>query len=248
VQSHWYESFFQGLSVEMWEAVTTPEMTLTEVNFFERVLALQQGAQILDIPCGGGRHAIELARRGHRMTAFDISAEFLAIARGNAAAAGIAVDFRQGDMKYPPEGPFDAAYCYGNSYGYLTHADTLGFLSGMARALRPGARFLLETGTAAETILSTFQPLGEYTFGGIHMRTERAYRFRDSVIESVYTFSREGVEESHALEQAVYTTGEICRMLHAAGFSVVELYSGTDGASMQLGVSRRLLIVAERSH
>lgn len=248
MQSHWYESFFQGLSVEMWEAVTTPQMTLAEVDFFERALALQPGARILDIPCGGGRHAIELARRGYRMAALDISAEFLAIARSNAASAGIAVDFRQGDMKHPPEGPFDAAYCYGNSFGYLTHHDTVAFLSAMGRALRPGARFLLETGTAAETILPAFQPLGEYTFGGIRMRTERSYRFRDSVIESVYTFSRDGLEESHALEQAVYTSGEIGRMLHAAGFSILDLYSGTDGASMQLGVSKRLLIVAERSH
>lgn len=247
MQSHWYESFFQGLSVEMWEAVTTPEMTLAEVNFFERVLSVEPGARILDIPCGGGRHAIEFARRGYRMTGFDISAQFLEIARANAAAAGVSIDFHQGNMKHPPDGPFDAAYCYGNSFGYLTHEDTVAFLAGMARALRPGARFLLETGTAAETILPTFQPLSEYTFGGIRMRTERAYRFRDSVIESVYTFSRDGLEESHRLEQAVYTTGEICRMLQAAGFSVVHLYAGTDETPIQLGASRRLLLVAERS-
>ncbi|MFN7938378.1 MAG: methyltransferase domain-containing protein [Bryobacteraceae bacterium] len=244
---HWYESFFQGLSVELWDAVTTPEMTLTEVNFFEQALIPSPDARILDVPCGGGRHAIELARRGYRMTGLDISTGFLAIARRNAAAAGVEVQWIQGNMLSLPQGPFDAAYCYGNSFGYLTHRDTLQFLAGMGQCVRPGGRFLLETGTAAETILPTLQPFGEYTVGGIKMETRRKYRFRDSVIESVYTFSRDGQVESHNLEQAVYTTGEICRMLEAAGFSVAALYSGTDGAGMELGNSRRLLVVAERT-
>lgn len=247
MQSHWYESFFQGLSVELWESVTTPEMTFTEVNFFEKSLALAPGASILDIPCGGGRHSIELARRGYRVVGFDISKEFLAIARRDAAAAGVAVEWHEGDMKRPPDGPFDAVYCYGNSFGYLTHGDTVAFLAAVGRCVRPGGRFLLETGTAAETILSTFEPRSEYTIGNIRMETERKYRFRDGVIESVYTFSRDGVVESHGLEQAVYTSGEICRMLEAAGFEIVGLYSGTDGAEMALGTSKRLLVVAERT-
>ncbi|MBL8179929.1 MAG: class I SAM-dependent methyltransferase [Bryobacterales bacterium] len=221
-------------------------MTLAEVDFFENVLAPAPGAHILDIPCGGGRHSIELARRGYRMTGFDISAQFLAIARRNAQAAGVPVEFRRGDMVQPPDGPFDAAFCYGNSFGYLTHNDTRTFLSGVGRSLRAGARFLLETGTAAETILPTFQPESEFNFGGIRMQTTRNYRFRDSTIESVYRFSRDGMEESHRLEQAVYTTGEICRMLQGAGFAVVQLHSGTDGSPMRMGASRRLLIAAEK--
>lgn len=247
MQSNWYESFFQGLSVEMWEAVTTPEMTLAEVNFFERVLALSPGARLLDIPCGGGRHSIEFARRGHIVTGFDISTEFLAIARANAVTSAVTVDFQQGNMIQPPQGPFDAALCFGNSFGYLTHPDTLRFLAGLARALRPGGRFLLDTGTAAEAILPFFQQFSEFTYGGITTKTERNYRFSDSVIESIYTFSRGGVIESHHLEQAVYTTGEICRMLTAAGFTIVSLYAGADGSSLQLGYSKRLLVVAERT-
>ncbi|MBS1830290.1 MAG: class I SAM-dependent methyltransferase [Acidobacteria bacterium] len=247
MQSHWYESFFQGLSVELWEAVTTPEMTLTEVNFFEQALTPSAGARILDIPCGGGRHAIEFARRGYRMTGLDISSEFLAIAEQNAASEGLHVQWIQGNMLSPPAGPFDAAYCYGNSFGYLPHRDTVAFLSGIGRCVRPGGRFLLETGTAAETILPTLQPYGDYTVQGIRMETRRDYRFEDSMIQSVYTFTRGGQVESHQLEQAVYTTGEICRMLGAAGFSIAALYSGTDGAPLKLGTSRRLLVVAERT-
>ena len=91
MHSHWYESFFQGLSVEMWEAVTTPEMTLAEVNFFERALSVPPGAHILDIPCGGGRHAIEFARRvlPHSVRpTFDETEQFCKAAAANAAAAG----------------------------------------------------------------------------------------------------------------------------------------------------------------
>lgn len=47
--------------------------TLYEVDFLLEELQLSPGARILDIGCGTGRHSIELAKRGYRMTGLDRS-------------------------------------------------------------------------------------------------------------------------------------------------------------------------------
>lgn len=55
------------------------------------------------MPCGSGRHSVELARRGHRVTGVDLSAE--AIGHARRAAAGLDVEFVHADMReIPPAG------------------------------------------------------------------------------------------------------------------------------------------------
>ena len=77
MQPEWFETFFQGVAVEFWNRAMPPALTLMEVDFLEKALAPPPGASLLDIPCGSGRHSVELARRGYRMTGIDLSADFL---------------------------------------------------------------------------------------------------------------------------------------------------------------------------
>jgi 2-polyprenyl-3-methyl-5-hydroxy-6-metoxy-1,4-benzoquinol methylase len=117
----WFETFFQGVAVEFWNRVVPPAVTLAEVEFLERTLEPSPGARLLDIPCGNGRHSVELARRGYRMTSVDLSTDFLTVARSQAQHAQVEIDLRPGDMpnlELPAAG-FDGAFCFGNSFPYL---------------------------------------------------------------------------------------------------------------------------------
>src|SRR5262249_61918754 len=71
---------------------------------------LPDGADVLEVAPGPGYLAIEMARRGHfRVIGLDISRTMVEIARENAAAAGVAVDFSRGDataMQFA-DGSFD---------------------------------------------------------------------------------------------------------------------------------------------
>ena len=124
------------------------------------------------MPCGNGRHSIELARRGYRVTGIDLSDEFLAAAR-----AELDADWRKGDMRALEleASAFDGAFCFGNSFGYLDHAGVAAFLSALAGALKPGAKLVIETGMTAESILPTMVQKRWHRLGDLMILSENRY-------------------------------------------------------------------------
>ena len=70
---NWFETFFEGLALDMWRGACTPEQTAREADFLTDRLELQPGMTVLDVPCGNGRHTIELAQRhGERLRFADL--------------------------------------------------------------------------------------------------------------------------------------------------------------------------------
>lgn len=75
---------------------------------------LPEGASVLEVAPGPGYFAVEMARFGHvKVTALDVSRTFVDIAQRNARAAGVAVDFRVGDVAAMPfaADSFDLVVC-----------------------------------------------------------------------------------------------------------------------------------------
>ena len=71
-------------------------------------VSLRQGARVLDLACGRGRHALELARQGFSVEAWDRNAEALAELEAQARTEELAISTREVDCEVPPRaGPFD---------------------------------------------------------------------------------------------------------------------------------------------
>src|SRR5258708_22021104 len=77
------------------------ERTPVEIDQLEALLALRPPLRILDLPCGQGRHAIELARRGYDVTGVDLSPFLLKIAEERAWADGLRARWLTGDIRQP---------------------------------------------------------------------------------------------------------------------------------------------------
>ena len=95
------------------------------------------GGRVLEVAPGPGYLAVELARRGLVTSGIDISRSFVRIANDNARAAGVAVDFRQGNasaLPYP-DGSFDFVVCRA---AFKNFTDPLGALDETYRVLVPG--------------------------------------------------------------------------------------------------------------
>jgi len=247
LQPEWFETFFQGVAVEFWNRAMPPALTLMEVDFLEKALAPPSGASLLDIPCGSGRHSVELARRGYRMTGVDFSADFLKAARSRATEADVQVDLDHGDMRDPSlaSDAFDGAFCFGNSIPYLDRPGVTAFLAALSRAIRPGGRLVIDTGCAAESILPTLLPQRWHRFDDIIVLSKASYIASASRLDIDYTFIQDGKIETRHASSYVFTVAELTRMLADARFEVVSLNGGFAGERYELG-SPRLVLTAQR--
>ncbi len=244
---NWWETFFTGLIVDFWRRVMPPEATRAEAGFFEKLLGVRPGARLLDVPCGDGRLALELARRGYRLTGVDISEDFLGAAREGAVSLDLEVEWRRSDMRdLPWREDFDGAFCGGSSFGYLGDAGDREFVEAVARALKPGARFVIDAVKAAEAILPQFRDRYEMEAGDIRFAAENRYVPETGWVENRYTVSRGDQTEVRLARHRVYTCREIASILERAGFARIELFGSLSGEPFRLG-SSRLIVLAERS-
>lgn len=86
-----WRAFFDAHATAYEDNVFTKN-TIPEVDFLLEELSMQPGGSVLDVGCGTGRHAIELARRGYRVTGLDLSTGMLAWAAEAARRAGVSVE------------------------------------------------------------------------------------------------------------------------------------------------------------
>lgn len=110
---------------------------------------LRPGARVLDLACGGGRHAAWLAARGHQVLAVDRDAD--AIAGLPAEVTARVADLEQGDWPLAGEAPFDAIVVT----NYLHRP----LWPHLAAALAPGGCWIYETFAAGnETVGKPSRP------------------------------------------------------------------------------------------
>jgi SAM-dependent methyltransferase len=246
IPSDWWRTFFAGSAVEMWLSATPPEMTAGEVDFLDRILQLHPGSRVLDVPCGGGRHAVELATRGRSVTAVDLSPEFLAAARRLAAQRNVTVDFHEREMRdLPSTHEFDAAYCLGNSFGYLDDAGNADFLRAVARTMKPGGRFALDSGYIAECLFPNFTERRWMQIGDILFLSHGQYDPPTGRLNTEYRFLKNGRGEPQQISARIYTYSELVRLLTNAGFDGIQAWSSLSQEPFRLG-SPRLLVGATK--
>jgi len=203
----------------MWLQAVRPDATDREAERLARLLAVPAGAEVLDVPCGGGRIALALAGRGYRMTGVDWSAEFL----GHAQAADAAGDVRweRRDMRdLPWRARFDGAACVGNSFGYLDDPGNVAFLQAVRAALKPGARFVLETPMVLENVLGHIQQRPWWKAGDVYLLIENRYDHASSRLEIEYTFVSNGAVAVRRGSHRAYSYRELVQLMIETGFEV----------------------------
>jgi SAM-dependent methyltransferase len=226
----------------------TPQATQAEAEFVIDAMGLTPGAQVLDVGCGYGRHAMELAARGFHVVGLDISTPLLIRGGEEAHRRGLQINFVRGDMRELDfEAQFDGAYCLFSTFGYFDDEMNKKAIANIARALKPGGRVLLEI--LNRDYLITDLPTRVWWEGdGCVVLEEVELNYFSSRIQ----VNRSVVfDDGRQLEQEIsvraYSLHEVGKLMHAAGFRVLEVSGGYHTRSRFFGnQSRHIIVLAER--
>jgi len=240
VPTDWWASFFHGIAVDLWLQAIPPEHTEREATLIANALQVPAGSELLDVPCGGGRLSLALAARGYRMTGVDLSPEFLAHA--GAADRSAAIEWEHRDMRdLPWTERFDGAFCFGNSFGYLDDEGDAAFMRAVAMALKPGARFVLQTPMVLESLLATIHDRTWFDVGGMRLLVENRYQPRTGRLDTEYTFVVEdGRIETRRGSHRAYTFKQLGDLMTRSGLAVESSGDWTPAAPELTLITRRV--------
>jgi SAM-dependent methyltransferase len=226
----------------------TPQATQAEAEFVSNALGLQPGAQVLDVGCGYGRHAMELAARGFHIVGLDLSTPLLVRGGEEAHRRGLTINFVRGDMRELDfDAQFDGAYCLFSTFGYFDDETNKKAVANMARALRPGGRLLIEI-LNRDYVIADLPTRVWWEGDGCVVLEEVELNYFSSRIQ----VNRSVVfDDGRQLEQEIsvraYSLHEVGKLMHSAGLRVLEVSGAYHTRGRFFGnQSRHIIVLAER--
>jgi SAM-dependent methyltransferase len=226
----------------------TPQATQSEAEFVIDTMNLSAGAQVLDVGCGYGRHAMELAARGFHVVGLDLSTPLLVRGGEEAHRRGLTINFVRGDMRELDfENQFDAAYCLFSTFGYFDDETNKKTLQNVARALKPQGKVLVEI-LNRDYVIQDLPTRVWWEGDGCVVLEEVELNYFSSRIQ----VNRSVVfDDGRQLEQEIsvraYSLHEVGKLMHAAGFRVLEVSGGYQMRGRFFGnQSRHIIVLAER--
>ncbi len=230
----WYEELFTDYG-ENYDRESFTQGTAGECDFIEKETGGDKATRILDIGCGTGRHAIELARRGYSVTGIDLSESQLKRAGEKAAAAGLGIDFRRCDARdLPFAAEFDLAIMLCEGAFPLMETDEMNYaiLQGAARALKPGGKFIF---TTLNGLFPLFHSVKEFLAAD---KREGNAEYRDNSFDlmtfrdhNLTTFVDDhGNKKELSCNERYYVPSEITWLLKSLGFKAIDIFGARLGA------------------
>jgi len=201
--------------------------TLQEVDFIEEEIGKNRDLTILDIGCGTGRHSLEFARRGYRVTGIDLSPEMLKEAISKANRESLTnVEFVEADARsFQLEKNFDLALCLcEGAFGLLSEEDNpferdLRILKNVNMHLKPGSKLIM-------TVLNALRTIRTYSDEDVRKGTFDNLSLME--INPVQNFDQR-LAGDIIIKEKGFVASELYLMLQISGFKVLNFWGGTAG-------------------
>lgn len=247
--AHWHEndSFWQATAPAMF----TPErikQAAGEVDQITKLLDLVPGQAVLDMGCGPGRHSVEFAKRGFKVTGVDRTEFYLEQARKRADEVGAKVEWIHGDMRsFRRENAFAAAVSVLTSFGYFDdEADDRRAVTSLFAALKPGGRLLIDL-MGREVLARIFRERDwREEAGGLIVLEERKLRDDWRWLDLRWILLTGEKRTEHRFRLRLFSAGELAALLRDAGFQDIRCYGSLAGDPYDQN-AQRLVTVGHKS-
>lgn len=215
-----------------------------EAEFFMDRLAIHlnmgQNDLILDLPCGKGRHAIYLNKKGFDVTGADLSENSI---REAAVSSNDHLRFMVHDMREPlPVGPFDYILNLFTSFGYFGEEENQKVLCNLKKGLKPEGKLVIDFMNTTR-VLDTLVEHEVKSIGGIDFRIKRFVR--DDIIVKEICFEDNGQSFFYEEQVRALRQEDFERYFDRAGLSVEAMFGDYDLMPYDCTTSERMIFVLQ---
>lgn len=230
IKNNWWKTTFSKEYFSLWDPSSSSSQTWTkkEIKLISD-LHLKKGAKVLDIPCGQGRHSVELAKRGFRVTGVDYSLIALRVAKKWALQNKVSPIFIKQDMRFLKlNEQFDAIVMLGNSFGYFSDIDNKKIIKNISALLKPEGFFVIHLLNPIKMI-KQFGEKNVFKISGGHMEIkDTSFDPLSFVRESEWTIVRNNKKKILNVKLRFYTLPEIRSLFSLYKLSIVDVYGSLD--------------------
>ena len=246
-KKEWWEGVFGEEYLKTYVDSITPAKTKAQVDFIVKNLKLRKGVSILDLACGQGRHSIELAKRGYKVTGLDFSKYLINIAKENAKKKRMAADFIQGDMRNLYfRNKFDAIINIFTSFGYFDkEEDNIKVIKKISRALKPRGKFLVDLANPINLLVQLtpdkqaerkglLKSVIKDFFNGIRITTSSEFNPETMVWSMRREWKEKGKKRAYTFNMRSFTLPELKHLFKENGLVVERVWGDFQGSSSQI--------------
>jgi len=228
----WYKELFENYA-QTYDKEPFTQGTLGEVDFIEKELNFDKSKIILDIGCGTGRHDIELAKRGYKVTGVDLSEFQLQRAREKAKENDVKVKFIREDARdLNFKNEFDLVMLICEGAFPLMETDEMNFkiLENASKALKTNGKLILTTLSALYPLYHSVKDFINSSSGdGTSLANSFNFiTFRDT--STVEVTDDAGKKKTLSCNERYYTPSEISWYLKSLNFKTIDIYGCELGA------------------
>ncbi|MEA1886467.1 MAG: class I SAM-dependent methyltransferase [Bacteroidota bacterium] len=234
MKKQWYEILFENYG-RKYDNESFTRGTIGECDFIEKELNYDKSLRILDVGCGTGRHAIELAKRGYDVTGIDLSESQLKRAREKAKNEDLEIDFIRHDARdLPFKDEFNVAIMLCEGGFPLMETDEMNYeiLKSATKSLRAKCKFIFTTLNGLFPLYHSVEEFGDSsdTDGGATYRSNTfdLMTFRDYNITEFEDDN--GNKKTIESNERYYVPSEISWLLKSLGYSKIDIFGTRLGA------------------
>jgi 2-polyprenyl-3-methyl-5-hydroxy-6-metoxy-1,4-benzoquinol methylase len=250
----WYEELFENYGMK-YDNESFTQGTLGECDFIEKEIDHNKATKILDIGCGTGRHAIELARRGYIVVGVDLSDSQLKRAREKASSQNLSIVFEKQDARTLSfVNDFDLVVMLCEGAFPLMETDEMNFqiLKNASIALKPKGKLIFTTLNglfplfhSVKEFLASQTQEGNATYGN---NSFDLMTFRDHSMTHVEDDF--GNKKELKCNERYYVPSEITWMLKTLKFKTIDIFGAKLGAFSRTDTlsteDYEMLVIAEK--